>query len=203
MRYRFLLVLACGLLAAAPPALAQSPLASTPLVTHKGSPIAYRIGVPKGWKTGSGEEMMAATSDRALVLVFASDVMGEEGNELPVSEAEARRIMTSVFLGSDSLLFAVMGEILKEAKADDGNLTDVVRDVRTLAGQRAGYLSARGSDFLDEPARLEMYVTVSQGIVYVVAFAAVDAEYEAHRPLFDRVRESLVFADLAAVAASR
>jgi hypothetical protein len=49
-------------------------------------------------------------------------------------------------------------------------------------------------------SRAEFYVTVKDGVAYVLIFAEADARFAAQEPLFARVRDSLVFAENAPVS---
>jgi hypothetical protein len=185
--------LACALLAFAPALPAQAAPVSTPLTPHVGSPIAYRVQLPKGWNIQQEGEFLGAATGDAMVAVAASDVMAGEESGLPVGEAEARRIMSNMILGSDSLMFAMLNEMLKGFQEDGSELQDVVREVRTFAGERSGYLSGRSMDLLDKPARVEVHFTIKDGVVYALVFAATEARFAAYQPLFARVRDSFAF----------
>lgn len=212
MRLSPALPLLAALLACASGAPAQSSPASTPLVPHTGSPLAYRIGFPSGWKVEregvnvsqqaqvqggntvrvrfEGEALIAERGT-GYIQLLVSDVVPAQPSDMPVSWAEKRRIVTNTILSSDSLLF---GLLANTARGLGTGFRDVVREIRTLGGQRAGYLSG----LLVQPglqSRTEIYVTVKDGIVYVMIFAETDSRFAAREPLFARVRDSLVFAE--------
>lgn len=172
-------------------AIAQGPSA-TRLVPHKGATVPFTVQVPDGWNVQEMDGGVLATSGHALVGVYASDVLADQKNTLPVSEAESRRIVTSMILGSDSLLLAMMG------KAKDGimqtALSPVVGapEISTLGGSRAAFLRTR----MDAPTigsvRVDMYFTMSDGYVIMLFHGAAEDSVAAWQPVFDRVRESLV-----------
>jgi hypothetical protein len=135
--------------------------------------------------------MLMVASERLMIIVGATDLMKGEENPFPVSQAEARRIMTNMVMGSDSLLFGLLGGAA-DVMRKDAELRDVVTEIRTLGGQKSGYL--RGRLVGDEPGRFEMSITLKDGIMYMLAFAAQGDDFEENEPLFARVRESLVFA---------
>lgn len=70
---------------------------------------------------------------------------------------------------------------------------DVVREVRTFAGERSGYVSGRSMDLFDKPARVEVHITMKDGVVYCLILAATEARYAAYQPLFAGVRDSFAF----------
>jgi hypothetical protein len=191
MRPSLATALLAAVLALAPAVSAQSP-ASMPLTPTVGSPIAYRVDLPTGWKTlNRDDEMLVVGSERLMIIVGATDLMKGEENPLPVSQAETRRIMTSMVLGSDSLLLGLLGEAAT-AMQKDAELRDVVTGIRTLGGQKSGYLQGRLVG--KEPGRFEMSITLKDGIMYMVAFGAQGDGLRENEPLLARVRDSLVFA---------
>jgi hypothetical protein len=221
MRLSPVLPILASLIACASAAPAQSSSASAPLVTQTGSPVAYRIGFPRGWKIEREDmnvsrqaqvqggtvtntvrmqfagETLSAESGTGYVHLVVADVVPVKRSDLPVSWAEQRRIVTNTVLGSDSLLFGVLANATGGQGAD---FRDRVQEIRTLGGQRAGYQSG----LLVTPglqSRVEIYVTVKDGIVYVLTFAESDSRFAAREPLFARVRDSLVFAENAPVSA--
>lgn len=187
---------------------------SAPLVPHTGSSLAYRIGFPGGWKVGREDlsatrdvqvaagritntvrvevrgEQLSATRGAALITLVTTDLLPIKNPAVPTSWAEQRRIMTASVMGSDSLLF---GLLANAARRLGPGFTNAVREMRTLGGQRAGYMSGLHSVRGDE-ARMECYVTVSDGVMYFMFFADADSRFAAQEPLFARVRDSLVFA---------
>ena len=220
MRIASALPLLAALLACASAAPAQSSPASPPLTEQVGSVLTYRIGFPRGWEVdregvniSQQAQMQGGTATSTVRLEFqgetliaergtgyvhllVSDVVPVKRSDLPVSWAEQRRIVTGTILSSDSLLFGLLANAARGLGPD---FRDVEREIRTLGGQRAGYLSGllvqRGLQ-----SRTEFYVTVKDGIVYVLIFAERDSRFAAQEPLFARVRDSLVFAENAPVS---
>jgi hypothetical protein len=190
MRPSFATALLAAVLALAPAVSAQSP-ASMPLTSTVGTPIAYRIGLPAGWKTFEQEDgMLMVGTERLMIMVGAMDMMEGQENPLPVSEAEARRIMTSMIMGSDSLMFGILNEAAHGQK--DAEFRDAVREIRTLGGQRSAFM--KGRVIGEETGWVELNVTVKDGILYLLAFGADDRQFAAHEPLFARIRDSFVLA---------
>jgi hypothetical protein len=189
VRPLFAAALTAALFGLAPAAAAQ------PLTITVGEPIAFQVGLPQDFEVTQEEDMLFAESEDAdvMVMVGASDLVAEEGNPLPVSEAESRRIFTSMILGSDSLLLALLNEGIMGAQGVQAD--EVVQEIRTLAGQRSAY--ARGPFETDGGTGwFEMHVTMKDGIIYLLAFMVQGKEgLDAHAPLFARIRESLVLAD--------
>lgn len=188
MKSRTLPALVFLLAALASPATAQGP-ASAPLNAAVGSPIAYQIGLPRGWEVSRKSGMMFAQSKVAVVIAHARDLLDDTGRELP--EAETRRVMTAMMMGSDSTVFGLM-RLINSQIGEGRDLRDVTYAMGTLGGERAGLMSG----WMQMPGagrmRMEMYLTVRDGIAYVLLFMVQDSRFEAHRPLFTRVRDSFV-----------
>lgn len=220
MRFSPALPLLAAVFACASAAPAQSSPDSIPLVARTGSLLAYRISFPRGWEVEREEvnasrqaevqggritntvrvqfegELLRAESGTRFIQLVVLDAVPVQRSDMPVSWAEQRRIVTNTLLSSDSLLYGVMGSVMRTQGTDFRN---VVREIRTLGGQRAGYLSALLVQ-QNLTSRTELYVTIKDGIVYVLLFAEADSRFAAHEPLFARVRDSLVFAENAPVS---
>lgn len=69
----------------------------------------------------------------------------------------------------------------------------MVREVRTFQGQRAGYISGR-FDVEGKEGWMEAHITVREGVLYQLWFVVYGEDPAAYQPLFERVRDSLVFA---------
>lgn len=199
MRLLRLSALACLLAAMAPPALAQSAASSvlTPLTPTVGTPIAYRISLPEGWEIKREDDVLYARQGPLTVVLGSMDMMAAVEDPLPVSDVEARRIMTNMIMGSDSLLYDMMREVSKEEEGY--RVTGTVQDIRSLAGQRAAFLRGRYEED-GEIGWAEAHFTIKDGIVYMLMFALeggerTEAEFAAYEPLFTRIRDSLVLAD--------
>lgn len=174
----------CGLV---PDAAAQ---ALTPRV---GSPIPYRIELPALATAADDGWSLEVQGSGYYVRVGAMDMMDEvDDDELPVSDAEARRLMTTLFMSSDSLLLGLLEESMQEQQVD---LQDVVTEIRTLGGQRSGYMRGRVVCECGHSGTIEMNLTVKDGILYMLMFATEGEGAERHEPMMMRIRESLVLAD--------
>ena len=198
MRLPLLLALSCAFLGLAPAARAQTS-APAPLATTVGDPIAYRIDLPKDWEisrvsqnvpNGTAHALSATGKDGALSVTAADLVAGRTDRPAGVSEAQMRKMVTDMILGSDSLMYGMLqGAIANQG----GTLRDAVRGITTLAGQRAARLKGRVErDGTTTP--LELHLTVRDGIMYVITTLAEDGRYAAVEPLFARIRDSFVLA---------
>jgi hypothetical protein len=154
---------AAALLGTAPAVAAQN------LATAVGEPIAYRVDLPVGAEVVRDGYFLTAETKHVYVVVGSVDMVAEAERQLPVSEQESRRIMTNLFMDSDSLLLGLLDEGMRQR---DVHLAGVVREIRTLGGQRAGYLRGRIDRSLDAPWP-EAYVTVKDGVMYMLVFTAV------------------------------
>jgi len=196
MRLPLLLALSCAFLGLAPAARAQT---SAPLVTTVGDPIAYRIDLPKDWEisrvsqnvpNGTAHALSATGGDGAVSVTAADLAAGRTDRPTGVSEAQMRRMMTDMILGSDSLMYGLMQAAITN---QGGTLRDAVRGITTLAGQRAAHLKGRVErDGTTTP--LELHLTVRDGIMYVITTMTGDGRYAASEPLFARIRDSFVLA---------
>jgi hypothetical protein len=202
MRLSCLLVLSWVVLGFAPAARAQTS-APVPLTTTVGDSIPYRVGLPGDWKITrvSGNvsnarihALVAEDGETRAVTISAADLAARTDRPAGVSMGQMRRMMTERILGSDSLMY----EMLRGSVASLGwKVQDAVREIRTLAGQRAAYMRGR---FENEgmPVSLEMHLTMRDGIFYTVV--ALSDDHAAHEPLFTRIRDSLVLAPAPAPA---
>jgi hypothetical protein len=179
-------MLGAAMLAPAPGAAAQT------LVSRVGDPVPYRIQLPALARISVEGEFLKAEADDFLVVVATIDMMKEDKDPLPVSEAETRRILTNVVLGSDSLLLAIMEESAREQNLEPG---DVVTEIRTLGGQRSGWMRGRMMCSCGHEVVIETYVTAKDGIVYMLTFGSHAENAERRAPLIARIHESFALAD--------
>src|SRR5690606_19985636 len=109
---------------------------SSEFATRVGDPIPYRIDLPRGAETSGEDETFIAATHNLLVAVTAVDLL--EGRELPpwLTEAEARRMATDMYLRSDTAMFVLMRRM--GISRGDARTRNVVRELRSLNGQRAG-----------------------------------------------------------------
>jgi len=185
------IVLGGALPGRAPAAAAQK------LTPVTGSPIAYRVSLPSDAEVENYGEILTAESENAMIFVGAVDLVAAQDERLPVSDGESRRIVTSMFMGSDSLLFGPIDFALQE---QDTELTGQVREIRTLGGHRAAYV--RGEFQEDgEAAWMEMHLTVKDGILYLLIVGG--SRDNASPALARRIHESFVLADGPTAEASR
>lgn len=179
-RVRSALSIAGALLGVAPAAAARK------LVPWVGDPIPYRVDLPQGAEIETGRGLLAARTRGLSIVVVASDVVAGEGDSPPIPEVGSRRILTSLVMGSDALLFALLEEELRTRKL---RIEGVVRGIGTLGGQRAaciqGAFEARGVR-----CWLDIHGTVKDGVLYVLAFAVTGSDSGAHERLSTRIRES-------------
>ena len=190
MRLRSLSVLSLVLIALASPAVAQAP--DPPLETMTGSPIAFRVDLPRGWELERNGGYISAGRGRVVIAVGATDMYVRESVPAGMSEAEARRRITTMTMSSDSSMFEVMN-MLGGLMADNDKTQDKKYEIRTLGGQRAGYVTGWMEMRTSPRARMDRYLTVKDGIAYLAVFMVEDARHEAHQPLFARVLDSFAF----------
>jgi hypothetical protein len=198
MRLSFAAALFGAALVVAPSASAQG---AQSLRTAVGTPFPYSIDLPRDWEIQRGNQkdgastmhlLAAGSGDRSVVLITA-DVMEALDEPLLVSEGQARRIMTDMFISSDSLLYGMMHMFGGTVAEDEGPLLDVVKEIRILHGQRSAFM--RGRTVKDGRSEwFEIHITVQNGILYMLLFTVKTNDYAAHEPLFARIRDSLVFA---------
>lgn len=177
-----LLVLLSGL---APAAAAQ------PLATIQGSSIGYRVDLPAGWEKSGGDDMLMVGRGDVIISVSATDLVALQKTPQPVSVAEQRRIYTQRFMDSDSAMMALMAGVAERLRLEpDGRMLEV----RTLGGQRAAYV--RGRPVQNRAlGSSQAYLTVKDGILYLLSFIALDNNPGRHQDLFDRVHQSFVLAE--------
>jgi hypothetical protein len=171
--------------------LGSAPAAAQKLETIVGNPIAYRVGLPAGAEIVDDGETVHVETENAIVFVGAVDLVATQDEKLPISDREARRLMTNVFMDSDSLLLG----LLYQSMAQQGvELENIVTEMRTLGGQRAGYLRGEFVEAGDR-ARMEMHVTVKDGIMYLLIVGCEDGDDAASATLAQRIHQSFVLAD--------
>jgi hypothetical protein len=186
-RASLVLVLGGAMFCLAPAAAAQT------LVSTTGDRIPYRVDLPALAKISVNDQVLKAESDDLAVVVAAVDMMeAESTSRLPVSENEERRLLTNLLMSSDSLLFGILDESMREQNAD---LSGVVREIRTLGGQRAGYLRGPVQCSCGHAGSIEMYVTIKDGIGYMLMFGVHGEAGGRHDPLIARIHQSFVLAD--------
>lgn len=198
MRLSFAAALVSAALIVVSSASAQS---APSLVTSVGSPLPYRIDLPEGWEIHRGSQdaaehavhfLAAGTEDRAAVLITV-DMMQGWKEPLSVPDAQARRILTDMSINSDSLLYGMMHMFGGTVAKNEGPVLDVVKEIRTLAGQRSAYMRGRTVKG-GRSEWFEIHITVQHGIMYMLILTVQAEDVRSHEPLFARIRDSLVFA---------
>jgi hypothetical protein len=186
MRLPFAAALLGAALVHAPSASAQD---APSLLTTVGSPLPYRIDLPRDWeinresRTGKGGESYTLTAGNGSVTVslVALDMV-ENG------DAVERRATDSTVSTDSFLRDALRHNRVRWTKR---GASDLVQEIRTLGGQRAVYTRCRIVRD-GKPLWLEMHVAVRDGIMYMLTTMGEADGYAAHEPLLARIRDSLV-----------
>jgi hypothetical protein len=175
---RSALARAGALLGVAPPARKMAVLV--------GHPIPYRVALPVRARIEDAAGLLVARAGDLAVVVVARDMLAAEETPAPVSGTVPRRILTSMIMGSDALLFALLAEELRGRELE---LESMVRGTGTLGGQRAVCIQGR---FTEHGAGgwIDIHGTVRDGILYVLAFTWSRADPRAHEHLLARIRDS-------------
>lgn len=190
-RIRTHAVLAAAVLAlfgAAPGAAAQG------LTTVTSAPVGYRVDLPVGdWQLQRNDEdmLMVGTTD-AVIIASAWDLMDAEQRHPDIPEDFHRRIVTHRWMSSDSLLLARVAEAL----ANTGHLQEEgkVAEIRTLGGERAGYMRAQWVRNGDT-GWAHAYLTVKDGIMYALLHVVGGTDADKYGELFGGVHQSFVLAN--------
>jgi hypothetical protein len=180
-------LLACVLLVFAPAVPAQSDA----LATHVGEPIPFRIDLPRRADISREGNMLYAATPSLSVMAITADLMqGRETPPAPITEADARQIVTDMFLNSDTALYAMLAAGLARMSAPT---RDVVREIGSLNGQRAVY--AKGILLADGVEQgFDAHVTVHGGVLYVLFFVmGPGVDRTEQEMLLTRIRDSFVF----------
>jgi hypothetical protein len=155
-----------------------------------GSPLPYRIDLPRDWEinrgseTGNYGEAYTLTAGNGSLMVFLTVA------DLVETDDAVKRQTTDRNLRSDSFLRDAMRQTSASWRKS-GGVSELVQEIRTLGGQRAMYIRCRIVQD-GKPHWLEMYGTVQDGIAYKLVTRAEGDDYAAHEPLFARIRQSLV-----------
>jgi hypothetical protein len=173
--------------------LAPGAAAQQGLLPLEGSPIAYRVNVPyPGWSNTSENGMMMIARDEAMIIVTATDLAVLQERPASMSEEQYRRILTERFMASDSVMMALTTRVVSRAAALEQE--GLVQEVRTLGGQRAAYIRARKVQDDGKTTWRQAYLTVKDGIMYMLVFVVQDRNLDKHKDLFDRVHQSFELA---------
>ena len=180
-RVRSALSLAGALLGVAPAAAARK------LVARTGHPIPFRVDLPEDAEIEEVPGLLSARTRDVSIVAAARDMLQGDPHPHALPEAGSRRILTTLVMGSDALLFGVLEEELQTRKL---KLDGVVRGIGTLGGQRAACVQGSFEEH-GRRAWLDLHATVRDGILYLLAFS-VAGDPGSPPPLFVRIRESFV-----------
>ena len=188
LRYALALSAGAALFGLAPAAAGQN------LVATVGEPVAFRVSLPEAWDRENEDGMMHVTNEEEdfAILVGAMDLVAAQDDPLPIPEQEARRLLTTMIMGSDSLLLHLFqAGFLSD---NEVSVTDLEPELGTLGGERAARLSAR-FEMEGENGWLRFYVTVKDGVMYMLGFMGKGDFDPGREPLMGRVYESFTLAD--------
>ena len=143
MRIPSILIRSALALAAALALAGPAPAGAQRLATTIGDPVEYRVDLPPEWDTEEEDgTLMAVSKDQDFaILIVAMDILADQEDPLPMSEADQRRFYTTMLMASDSLLLNLIGPLMRHQS--DMPLTDVEQELGTLGGERAAVLFAR------------------------------------------------------------
>jgi hypothetical protein len=187
MRLPFAAALLGAALVLAPPASAQD---APSFLTTVGSPLPYRIDLPRDWEITRQSETRKHGEVYTLAAGNGSLMASLTASDLVETDDAVERQATDSTASSDSFLREAMRRTSARWRKT-GEVSDLVQEIRTLSGQRAIYIRCRIVHD-GKPHRLEMYMTVRDGIAYRLVTMAEGEDYAAHEPLFARIRDSLV-----------
>jgi|GEM_PF-3254483 len=166
--------------------------AAQDLVPVVGRPIAYRVSMPSvGWTVSTENDVLQVSREDAVIMVSATDLTTLQPKPASISEADYRKILTQRFMGSDSVMLALMSRVAANASSleQDGRV-----EIGTLGGQRAARVQDRRER--NGVARWHhSYITVKDAVLYMLAFDVPGETPEAHKDLFDRIHQSFVLAE--------
>ena len=176
-----------GLFATAPAAAGQA------LILSEGTPIPYQVKLPVDWGSAKQDGVLIVGDGNAVVLITAQAIVADKEEEpLPGSDAEASQQLMNRILGSDSVMMGMLTDQFATGAGMD--LSDGVREMRTLGGQRAAYLRGR-YEAEGEKGWIDAYLVIKDGIVYLLAFRVPGNDPAPYAPLFTRIHESFVLAN--------
>ncbi len=184
-----------AVLAAAFAALAGTAQAAAAqdLAPLTGTPVAYQVGMPvPAWELlRNDEEMMQVGTADAVIIASAWDLLAQEQRNPAIPDHIHRTIVTNQWMDSDSLLMARVAEALSST----GNLQAEgrVEEMRTLGGERAAYMRTQWEREGDT-GWAQAYVTVKDGIMYMLVHVVAGADADKYGEIFGRVHQSFVLA---------
>lgn len=171
----------------------RAPAAAQDLVPVTGAPVAYRVNLPgAGWNTSNENGMLMVGRDDAMIVVTATDLTTLQQRPANITEAQHRTALTQRFMASDSVMLDVMSRVVAGASTLEPE--GLVKEIRTLGGQRAAYIRDRKVEN-GSPKWRQAYITVKDGIMYMLVFIVQDTALDTHKDLFDRVQQSFALAE--------
>ncbi|HST61613.1 MAG TPA: hypothetical protein VLK84_23110 [Longimicrobium sp.] len=187
MRSILALVVAGGLFGTAPAAAGQA------LILSEGTPIPYQVKLPVDWGSVREDGVLIVGDGTAAVIITAQSLAeGDEEEPLPGSDAAASQQLIDMILSSDSVLMGMLTDQFATGAGMD--LSDGVREMRTLGGQRAAYLRGRYNTDGEE-GWIDAYLAIKNSVVYILAFRVPGDDPAPYAPLFTRIHESFVLAN--------
>jgi hypothetical protein len=173
-----------------------------PLTVVLGEPVPYGIGVPEGWSTDLDGDVLSLEDpdEETVVMVTAFDLVAAQTRPASMSEAEARRILTDRVMSSDSVLLDMLQR--NAGRATRYPLSDVTREIGTLGGEKAGWMSAR-TRIAGETGWMRTCLTVVDGILYTLVFMGMGEPRPEQESLVARISDSFVPADMPGEPGSR
>jgi len=185
---------------AEPPAVSPAPAAQPSLLQlreHVGRGIAYRLSIPAGWTVTDHGEVLEARNGEVAIYLVARNVRGADAAryfELQLSASESRGL-SGATTPPESLLLKLADRFSRPVDERPGaHCTQLSREIRAMAGHRAGFRSTECVLVGGNSVRLETRSIVTNGTLYALTFMAEVSDFDASELLFDRVRESLVLA---------
>jgi hypothetical protein len=179
-----------------------APAGAQPLTAVVGEPVPYGIGVPEGWSTDLEGDVLSLEDpdEETVIMVTAFDLVAAQSRPLSMSEAEARRIMTEGVMSSDAVLLDMLKRNTEQASRRP--LLDVVHEIGTLGGEKAGWMSGR-SQITGGAGWIRVCLTVVDGILYTLVFVGMGEIRPEQEALVARIGDSFVPADMSGGSGSR
>ncbi len=187
MRSTLALIVASGLFGIAPAAAGQT------LILSEGTSVPYQVKLPVDWGSAREDGVLIVGDGTAAVIITAQSLAeGDEEEPLPGSGAEASQQLIDMILSSDSVLMGMLTDQFASGAGMD--LSDGVREMRTLGGQRAAYLRGRYNTDGEE-GWIDAYLAIKDSVVYILAFRVPGDDPAPYASLFARIHESFVLAN--------
>jgi hypothetical protein len=162
-------------------------VAARKLVVRKGESLPFEIALPAEAQIESKPGLLSARIGELTVVAIAKDLMEDQSTPVPERKNLSRRILTSMIMGSDAVLFALLDEELTRRKLELGS---VVREIGLLGGKRAACVRGRFEDG-GAGGWIDMQATVKDGIMYMLAFTVPGGGPEPHQALVKGIHGSV------------